>query len=138
MTGTLQLAGWLTVTRLSLHVLAASIWVGGTLVLAGLVPTVREFDGATVKVARAFAKMSWPAYWVLIATGIWNYLAVAHGTIAADWMIVFSVKIVAVAAAGYLGYRHTRARSASARGAYAGISALASVLALVLGVALAG
>ena len=29
--------------RLFLHVLAASIWVGGQLVLAGLVPTVRRF-----------------------------------------------------------------------------------------------
>ena len=136
---TLSLAGWLTITRLSLHVLAATIWVGGTLVLAGLIPTVRELgEGATLKVARAFGKMSWPAFWTLVATGVWNYLAVAHGSIAASWMVVFSIKMLCVLVAGYGAYRHTHATSASARGMYAGISALGSILALVLGVALAG
>ena len=136
---TLSLADWLTILRLSLHVLAATIWVGGTLVLAGLIPTVRELgEGATLKVARAFGRMSWPAFWTLVATGVWNYLAVAHGTIAASWMIAFSVKMICVLVAGYGAYRHTRATSASARGMYAGVSALGSILALVLGVALAG
>jgi len=35
-----QLADAWTIIRLSLHVLAACVWVGGQLVLAGLVPTV--------------------------------------------------------------------------------------------------
>ena len=139
MSATLTLASWMTITRLSLHVLAATIWVGGTLVLAGLIPTVRELgEGATIKVARAFGRMSWPAFWTLVATGVWSYLAVAHGSIAASWMIAFSVKMLCVLVAGYGAYRHTHATSPSARGLYAGISALGSILALVLGVALSG
>ncbi len=49
--------------RLFLHVLAASVWVGGQIVLAGLVPTVRGFgEDATRQVARAFNRIAWPAY----------------------------------------------------------------------------
>ena len=59
--------------RLFLHVLAASIWVGGQLVLAGLVPTVRRFgEDATRQVARAFNRIAWPAYGVAVVTGLWN------------------------------------------------------------------
>ena len=57
--------------RLFLHVLAASIWVGGQLVLAGLVPTVRRFgEDATRQVARAFNRIAWPAYGVAVVTQI--------------------------------------------------------------------
>ncbi len=136
---TLQLGSWLDITRLSLHVIAASFWVGGQLVLAGLIPTVRDFgEGATQKVARVFGRLSWPAFWVLIATGVWNYLAVAHGSVAASWMVVFSIKMICVVVSGFGAYRHTKAATPSARGMYAGVSALGSILALVLGVALAG
>ena len=65
--------------RLTLHVLAATVWVGGQFVMAGLLPTVRGLgDSAPRKVAKAFGRLSWPAFWLLIATGVWNYLAVDH------------------------------------------------------------
>ena len=49
--------------RVILHVLAASIWVGGQFTLAGLVPTIRTLgDDAPKKVARAFGRLLWPAY----------------------------------------------------------------------------
>ena len=49
--------------RLSLHVLAAAVWVGGQLTLAELVPTVRKLSPEATKLAaRAFARLSWPAF----------------------------------------------------------------------------
>ncbi len=134
-----SLASASVVVRLSLHVLAAAVWVGGQLVLAGLVPTVRTLgEEATAKVARAFGRLSWPAFWVLVATGLWNYAAVARHDTAGSWNVAFMVKMAAVLVAGGGAFLHTRARSAPLRGAAAGVGALASIAALVLGVALAG
>jgi len=133
-----HVAGALTIVRLSLHVLAAAVWVGGQFVLGGLVPTVRELgDGATQKVARAFARLSWPAFGALIATGVWNAAVVGHHTTGA-WGVVFGVKMATVVVAGATTWMHTRADTARARGVYAGLAALSSTAALVLGVALAG
>jgi putative copper export protein len=59
--------------RLFAHLLAATIWVGGQLVLAALVPALRaagpDVPGAA---ARAFSRVAWPAFAVLLLTGIWN------------------------------------------------------------------
>ncbi|OYV64605.1 MAG: hypothetical protein B7X07_05920 [Actinobacteria bacterium 21-64-8] len=133
-----QLANAATVLRLSLHVLAAAFWVGGQFVLGGLMPTIRGLgEDASRTIAKAFGRLSWPAFWVLIATGVWNYAAMG-GTQSSSWRLAFSVKMVFVFVAGLAAFMHTRAKVASQRGMYAGLSALASVVALVLGVALAG
>ncbi len=136
---TVQLASGLEILRLTLHVLAATIWVGGQFVLLGLLPTIREFgEGAPKKVAQAFGRLSWPAFWVLVATGVWNYLAIDHAHASASWNAVFGVKMVLVVVAGAGTWLHTKATSAKSRGVYAGVGALASIAALVLGVAIAG
>ena len=133
------LASGLSVLRLSLHVLAATIWVGGQFVVAGLLPTVRGLgDTAPRKVAQAFGRLSWPAYWALIVTGVWNYLAVDHAHATSAWNGVFAIKMVCVVAAGLGTFLHTRASTPRTRGIYAGVASLASVAALVLGVAIAG
>jgi len=126
-----QLAPAVTALRLSLHVLAATIWVGGQLTIAGLVPDLRALGGdATVRVARAFARISWPAFLVLLLTGIWN-VAAAHGsTSTTAWQAVLGVKVfVAV---------HQRARSRAGLAAWGAVAGVASVTAVVLGVLLAG
>jgi putative copper export protein len=67
---------WTTV-RLFLHVLGATVWVGGQLTLAGLVPGLRRVSpDAPRAVARRFNVIAWVAFAVLIATGIWNILAI--------------------------------------------------------------
>ena len=54
-------SGWDAV-RISLHILAATIWVGGQFVMLGLLPTARGLGSeATKKLAGAFARLSWPA-----------------------------------------------------------------------------
>jgi enamine deaminase RidA (YjgF/YER057c/UK114 family) len=67
--------GWHTV-RMFLHILAATIWVGGQLTLAALVPALRAVGREAPRVvARRFNQMAWPAFGVLVATGIWNVSA---------------------------------------------------------------
>ena len=74
---------WDTI-RLFLHVLAATVWVGGQITLAALVPVLRragaEIPGAA---ARRFSQVAWPAFAVLVITGVWNVIAVRsqiHGS----------------------------------------------------------
>jgi len=135
----LQLASGSATLRLSIHVIAACIWLGGQLTLAGLLPTVRSLgEGAPKKVAQAFGRLSWPAYWVLIATGFWNYAAVHGETVTSSWNTAFAVKMLCVIVAGVGSYVHTVATSPRLKGASAGIGALATTAALILGVALAG
>ena len=63
--------------RVFLHVLGASVWVGGQIVLAALVPTVRQFGGEnTKKVANAFNRVAWPFFALTVITGIWHVFAI--------------------------------------------------------------
>lgn len=140
MTAAVHLASGMDVLRISLHVLAASVWVGGQIVLAGLVPVLREAgDGVPQKAARAFARLSWPAFVLAVVTGFWNYAVLAnHHKLPYSWQMVFGAKFLLVLAAGAGAYLHSKAQTASRRGATAGIGLLASLIAMVLGVALAG
>jgi putative copper export protein len=136
---TLHLASTSTTIRLSLHVLAACVWLGGQIVVAGLLPTVRSFGAdAPRKVAQALGRLSWPAFWVLVLTGFWNYAAVHGNTMSSSWNTAFGIKMLCVVVAGVGTFMHTKATTPRARGIYAGLGTLATMLALILGVALAG
>ena len=51
--------------RIFLHVIAASVWVGGQIVLGGLVPQVRRTNPEALRtIARAFGRVAWPAFGV--------------------------------------------------------------------------
>lgn len=124
--------------RLSLHVLAATVWVGGQITVAGLVPTARGLgEGAPKALARAFGRIQWPAYAVLVVTGLWNVSAV-HAGQPRSWVIVLVVKIVVVALAGLAAYLHTRSTTRRGLAVWGAVTSLSSLAALVMGVFLAG
>src|SRR3954447_6325946 len=62
--------------RLFLHVLAATVWVGGQITLAALVPALRA-AGTDVPRAAAnvYNRIAWPAFGILVLTGVWNVVA---------------------------------------------------------------
>jgi putative copper export protein len=133
-----QVAPWLDGLRLSLHVLAAAVWVGGQLTLAGLVPAARRAgEDVPRQLARAFARVSWPAYFVLLATGAWNVAATATGQ-GSLWKALLAVKIATALLAGLAAWLHTRARNRRALAVWGGLSGAAAIGALVIGVFLAG
>ena len=127
----------LDTVRLFLHVLAATIWVGGQIVLAALVPALRAAGSEVPKAAaQAFSKIAWPAFGVLLLTGIWN--VAAEGDKGDAYQVTLIVKIVLVAISGATAWAHARAstrRDMAVFGALTGLSALA---ALFVGVVLAG
>jgi putative copper export protein len=125
--------------RLILHVLAATIWVGGQFTVAGLLPTVRTFgDDAPKQVARALGRLLWPAYAVLVVTGFWNIGSLTVSQASTAWKTVLIVKIVVVVVAGVGVYLHQRATTRRGLAVWGAVGAVASVAALCLGVFLAG
>jgi putative copper export protein len=133
------LAPTLDTIRLTLHVLAATIWVGGQIVMAGLVGPARTIGGdAPQTLARAFARLAWPAYIVLLATGIWNISAVHASSQSSAWKAVLMAKVVVVVLAGVGAFVHQRATSKAQLAIWGSIGGTASVAALVMGILLAG
>src|SRR5690606_18877469 len=123
--------------RLFLHVFAATIWVGGQLTLAGLVPVVRKLGpDATKAVARQYDRLAWPAFAVLLATGAWNLIEVDVTDTSTKYQATVVVKLVFVALSGLGAAAHRGAVSRKVLaigGAAAGLGALG---ALFLGVQL--
>ena len=124
--------------RLFLHVLAATIWVGGQLVLAALVPTLRRLGpDAPGAAARQFNKVAWPAFGVLLVTGTWNVSA-EHDEIHGHYRVTLWVKLVVVALSGLTAWAHIRSTTARGRAVFGALTALTAIGALLLGVLLAG
>jgi putative copper export protein len=121
--------------RVTVHVLAATVWIGGQIVLAALVPALRAYGRDVVRAtARRFTLVAWPAYGVLVATGVGNVVATGLGDGAYRSTLV--VKIVLVAVSGLAAYLHQRARTPAALAGFGALSLLAAVGAAVLGVLL--
>ncbi len=119
--------------RIFLHVLAASVWVGGQIVLAGLVPTVREIDPeAPRKVARAFNRLAWPAYGLALVTGVWNLLDIPMED---PPYVELGLKVLVVALSGIGAAVHQVARGNRAMLAIGGaMSSLFGIAAMWIGV----
>jgi putative copper export protein len=127
----------LETVRLFLHVLAATVWVGGQLVLATLVPALRR-GGSDVPrtAARAFNKIAWPAFGVLVLTGIWNI--VAEGDRGSAYRTTLMIKIGVVLASGVSAFLHARATSRRGMAVWGALTGLTALAALLLGIVLAG
>ena len=132
---------WDTV-RLFLHVLAATVWVGGQLTLAFLVPPLRRLGAEPPRAAaRAFNRVAWPAFAMLLVTGVWNVIAVRgqlHGAYQhGAYQVTLSVKLVVVAVSGLTAWLHARAMSPAGLAVFGALTGLSALAALFLGVLLA-
>jgi len=123
--------------RLFLHVLAATVWVGGQITLGALVPVLRRAGADLPRlVARQFGRVAWTAFAVLIATGAWN-MAVYDEKDRAGYDATIGVKLVFVVLSGVAAYVHQRGRSKAALAAGGALALLFSLGALLLGIVLA-
>ena len=127
--------GWDSV-RLSSHILAATIWVGGQLTLAALVPALRSAGPSVPKAAaQAFNRVAWPAYGLLLVTGAWNVWA-EWDEIEGSYRWVLAAKVSVVVLSGVSAWLHTRARSRTGLALWGALTAASAVGAVYLGVML--
>ena len=126
--------------RLFLHVLAATVWVGGQVALAGVIPVVRRFGGIETArtVARRFQLIAWPAFGLLVVTGIWNLSAVKIGDQSDAYLTTLFVKLllVGLSGVGALGHISFARRRPALGGMLAGLGLLAAIGATFIGVLL--
>ncbi len=121
--------------RLFLHILAATIWVGGQLTLAGLVPVLRAIGGDAPKlVARQFRRIAWPAFAVLIVTGGWNVAEQEAEGEGGGGLLMAKMTVVLIS--GVTAYLHERASTKRANAIWGALTGLSALTALLLGVLL--
>ncbi|SFQ43098.1 MULTISPECIES: hypothetical protein [Actinomadura] len=119
--------------RIFLHVLAATIWVGGQITLGALVPALRGYEGVTKVAARRYNAVAWPAFAVLVLTGVWN---ITSGDIGGAAQRTLEVKLAFVLLSGVAAFLHTRATSKAGLAVWGALGALGALAALFFGVQL--
>ncbi len=124
--------------RVFLHVLGASVWVGGQIVLGALVPTVRELgDDAPKAVARAFNRVAWPFFGLAVVTGIWNLMEIDVADRSSGYQVGLMLKLLIVAVSGVTAYLHTTATKRSMLAVFGAIGGVSALAALLFGASLA-
>ncbi len=130
-----MLSPTLDTLRITLHILGAAVWVGGQIVLAGLVPSLRRAaPDATKVVARAFARVAWPAFAVVTITGLWSLAEVDVADTSTSYQVTVLVKIVLAIASGAAAAVHAVGRSKVALAVGGAVGLLASLGAMFVGV----
>ncbi|MGZ8761217.1 MAG: hypothetical protein ACXWXV_11700 [Aeromicrobium sp.] len=120
-----------------LHVLAATVWVGGQITLAALVPALRAAGtGVPEAAANAFNRIAWPAFGVLVLTGIWN--VVAEGDKGQAFENTLMLKYVLVLASGVTAFIHMKASSRKTMAVFGALTGITALATLFVGIMLAG
>lgn len=123
--------------RLFLHVLAASVWVGGQIVLGGLVPKLRKVAPESLKVAaNAFARIAWPAFAVVVVTGMWNILDITVGDMTSEYQITMFVHVLLAMAAAMFVVIHSIGQTKLALALGGALGLLTSLGAMFVGILL--
>lgn len=122
--------------RLFLHVLGATVWVGGQVTLAALVPALRAAGSDVPKVAaNAYNRIAWPAFALLVLTGIWN--VVAEGDKGPAYQHTLMLKYTLVLASGVTALVHARVASRRAMAVFGALTGLTALATLFVGMMLA-
>lgn len=124
--------------RTFLHILAVAIWVGGQIVLAGVVPALRNTaPHALPVVARQFARLAWPAMVLIVFTGMWGLGSVNVTDRSSDYLVTFAIKMLLVGAAIIATLIHSMGTSKAAKALGGAVGLLASLIAAYGGVLMA-
>ncbi len=120
--------------RVFLHLLAAGVWVGGQIVVAGVVPGLRKSSGSegTKSLANGFARVAWPAFGLALVTGIWSLLA-RDGQSSTAYSLTFGVKFLLYITAGAAAIAHARSSNRPVIAVTGALGLICSLIVLFLG-----
>ena len=124
--------------RTMLHVLAVTVWLGGQIVMLGLLPALRKLGGDAPKtVAAAFGRVSWPFFALAIVTGIWNILAIDLSGATTGYNAAFGIKMLLVVLTGFAAAAHQSTDKPAVRGITGALGFGAALGAFIVGIAMA-
>src|ERR1017187_5066054 len=102
------------------------------LTLAALVPVLRtQGPDAPRRAARRFKLVAWPAYGVLLITGVWNIAAL--GPMGPSYRTTLIVKLILGSASGISAVLHSRSRSIVGVAVWGALTGFTALSALFLG-----
>ena len=120
--------------RIFLHLLGVAGWVGGQVLLLGLMPVLRHIDSEAPRIAaERFRRVAWPCLALAVITGIWGLAEVDLSVQSDGYLSVLLVKLLLVGASGASAAIHSITRSVVLRGATGAISFMSALGALFLG-----
>lgn len=121
-----------------LHILAVSVWLGGQIVLAGVVPKLRKTNPEVLSnIAKNYAAIAWPAMILIVVTGAWGLAEINTAEESSAYMVTFGVKMSLVGTAIIATVIHSNGTSKIAKGLGGAIGLLATLFAAYCGVLLA-
>ena len=121
--------------RIFLHLMGVAVWIGGQIVLAGIVPSLRSVAPDAMKtVAQGFARIAWPAFILVVFTGMWSLGSVDMSNESSQYMVTFAVKMLLVGIAVIATLIHSQGTSKAAKGIGGAASLLTSLLAAFAGI----
>jgi putative copper export protein len=124
--------------RTYLHILAVCVWLGGQIVLAGVVPRLRKSNPeALTNIAKGYAAIAWPAMILIVFTGAWGLTEVDVANNSSEYMVTFGIKMLLVAMAVIATLIHSNGTSKLAKGLSGAVGLLATLIAGYCGVLLA-
>lgn len=123
--------------RIFLHLLAAAVWVGGQIVLGGLVPRLKKaHPEALVTTAQSFARIAWPAFAVLVITGFWSIFATDITALDTTYQVTLGIKIVLVAIGALATVAHSSSPDKRVKALGGAVGLLSSLVIFYLGILL--
>ena len=132
-----MLSPTLSTLRLFLHVLGAAVWVGGQVVLAGMVPQVRKQSPAALKaITHGFARLAIPGLFLVFVTGIWSMFEIDFSDRGAEFQGTVMVKVLLAVLSGLFAAVHIRGTSKLAIAVGGALGLLTALAALFLGILL--
>jgi putative copper export protein len=124
--------------RTYLHILAVCVWLGGQVVLAGVVPKLRKSNPeALPNIAKGYAAIAWPAMILIVFTGAWGLAATDTANQTTEYTVTLGIKMLLVAGAVIATLIHSNGTSKLAKGLGGAIGLLATLFAAYCGVLLA-
>ncbi len=124
--------------RTFLHLFGVAGWVGGQVLMLGLIPVLRSLGPDAPKAAaHRFARVAWPCFALAVVTGLWGLAEVGLGDRDTDYLVTLLVKLLLVGLSGAAAALHATTRSPALRGATGGVGFLAALGALLAGAMLA-
>lgn len=123
--------------RIFLHLLGVAGWIGGQMLMVGLLPLLRSLGPDVPRLAAArFARVAWPCFGLAIATGVWSLLAVDLAERDTGYLTALLVKLLLVGLSGAAAAIHSATKSPALRGATGALGGLAALGALFAGAVL--
>ena len=123
--------------RIFFHLLAASIWIGGQFILAGVVPVVRETNRELLpKIARRFAQLSWPAFAVVVLTGFWNIFEINVTDHSTAYQVTLFLKVALAIGSAVAAFIHSVSNGKLGKALGGAVSLLFGLAALFVGLLL--